>query len=346
MTVLKRRLRGDRLDGVGEAHDQAPASDIAVAAFEYVKVEDTALARLTGTWSAERDAPVDMVLSVEPPTGGRQEFSGTAKSSARARAHLERTLWQVTFTIPVALIHEPAQSVHLEAEGRSLTLPRPELHETASPRDPAGAAEAPREERTLDVGALEGRVRQAEAAIGWTQKQLTRERDSRKAAEEELAIARPELEARRRELERVAALEASFDELTAERDRLAPLEAQVAELIAERDRLAPLEAQVAELTVERDQLAPLEARVTELSAEHAKRVELEVRMEELAAQRDRLLPLEAQVEELGSERDRLASEIGELTAERDRLAPLEPRVEELTAERDRLASLAAAQRRA
>src|SRR5256885_1636646 len=70
-------------------------------------------------------------------------------------------------------------------------------------------------------------IRQGEAAISWTQRQLSRERDARRAAEQEVARARPEADARRRELEHVAALERQVTHLAEERKRRTEGEAQL-----------------------------------------------------------------------------------------------------------------------
>src|SRR4051812_18454820 len=101
MTVLKRRRRAAPAD----APEYMPpaevvGSEFAVAAFEYVEIEATGVARLTGTWSGERGAPVDMQLVLTLPEGERHEFAALAEASAGARAHLERAVWQVAFPVP------------------------------------------------------------------------------------------------------------------------------------------------------------------------------------------------------------------------------------------------------
>jgi len=284
MTVLKRRTRDSRTEAV-EANGGGTA--LAVAAFEYVQVEDTALVRLTGTWSGDRGHPMDMALVASRSSGEQQSFP--AHASAGSRIHLEGALWEVAFSVPTGLAESRLWKFSLRAGSETIELPPPRQH-----RAPAGAVEPdpPSEEGEVDPDA---RVRQAEAAISWIERQLTRERDARRAAEQELAKARPELEARRREREHVAALEL-----------------QAAHLAEERKRRTELEAQLKEV----------EGRLHELSREHNFNEQLKVEVGELANERDRLLPLHDRVDELTAERDKLAAERDKLAAERDRRSEL------------------------
>src|SRR3954452_8286597 len=235
MTVLKRRRKGAQADEAGLVRHSDEellshgGSEFAVAAFEFVEVEATVLARLTGTWSGDRSAPVDMQLVLTLPQGERHEFTALAETSAGARVHLERAVWQATFMVPRWVLARRGVEFALEAAGGSIALPRPERHDLApavvSPAEPE--SEGGDSSSEVDVDALAGRVRQAEAAISWTQRQLARERDARRDAEEEraaaetareiaekeLSDARPEIEARKQELERIASMEARLAEI-------------------------------------------------------------------------------------------------------------------------------------
>src|SRR3954447_2255315 len=134
MTVLKRRRRGGPADAAepGRPEEQPHGgSEFAVAAFEFVEVEATVLARLTGTWSGDRGAPVDMALVLTLPEGERHEFEALAETSAGARAHLERAVWQVTFVVPRWVLARRGVEFSLEADGRSIALPRPARHDLA-----------------------------------------------------------------------------------------------------------------------------------------------------------------------------------------------------------------------
>src|SRR4051812_25496012 len=325
MDVLKRRRRGGAPADAPEymAPPELAGNEFAVAAFEFVEVEATGIARLTGTWSGSRGAPVDMRLVLTLPQGDeRHEFEALAEASGTERAHDERSVWQATFSVPRWVLARRGVEYALEADGTSIALPHPERHDGLQGHDS--------EIEPDDIEALRGRVRQAEAAISWTQRQLARERDARRDAEEEraaaeaeVAIVRPEIEEHKREVARVAGLEARLAELE-------PLEAEVASLAAERDRVeARVEALAQEreaLATERDRLAPLEARVEELAAERDRLAPLEEQVAALAAERERLAPLEARVEDLTAElsaeqawHEQLKAEVGELAVERDRL---------------------------
>src|SRR3954447_8692044 len=153
MTVLKRRRRGAPADApeIGAPMEQPHGgSEFAVAAFEFVEVEATVLARLTGTWSRDRGAPVDMVLVLTLPQGERHEFTALAEASAGARVHLERAVWQVAFMLPRWLLARRGVEFALQAEGRSIALPRPERHDLA----PAVVREAEEDAEEVDVDAL------------------------------------------------------------------------------------------------------------------------------------------------------------------------------------------------
>src|SRR3954447_15035245 len=101
MTVLKRRTR--------DAHTETTERNggggaLAVAAFEYVQVEDTALVRLSGTWSGGRGHPVDMTLVVARPGADEQSSPAMSDGSTGSRIKSERAVWQVAFTVPVGLV--------------------------------------------------------------------------------------------------------------------------------------------------------------------------------------------------------------------------------------------------
>src|SRR3954470_23967619 len=284
MTVLKRRTRDAHTETAGR---NGGGGALAVAAFEYLEVEDTALVRLSGTWSGGRGHPVDMTLVVTRAGGEQQGFPAMADGSTGSRVKSERAVWQVAFTLPVGLVESRASQFALRADGEAIDLQRPRPHAPRPVEEEERAV--PAEDEEIEP---EARVRQAEAAISWTQRQLARERDARRKAEEELAAARPEIEARRRELEHVAALELQVTHLAEERQRRMQLEEQVAdqsarvrELSREHDFYEQLKVQVSELTTERDRLAELEPRVGELAAECD---ELAIARNDLASERDLL----------------------------------------------------------
>src|SRR4051812_9234007 len=344
MTVLKRRTRDAHTETAGR---NGGGGALAVAAFEYLEVEDTALVRLSGTWSGGRGHPVDMTLVVARAGGEGQAFPAMSDGSTGSRVKSERAVWQVAFTVPIGLVESRSSRFALHADGETIDLQPPRPH-TPRRAEPESATLA--EDEGIDP---EARMRQAEAAISWTQRQLARERDARQKAEEELEAARPEIEARRRELEHVAALEKQVTHLAEEHQRRTQLEEQVTELSArarelsrEHDFYEQLKVQVSELTIERDRLAELEPRLEELASQRdelagarnelaAERDLLAARVHELSEQSARLAPLEQRIGELESESAELSGQLHELYGERDRLAGLESQVAELDAERER-----------
>src|SRR3954453_8128169 len=310
MTVLKRRTRDAHTD---TTERNGGGGALAVAAFEYVQVEDTALVRLSGTWSGGRGHPVDMTLVVTRGGGQEQAFPAMSDGSTGSRVKSERAVWQVAFTVPVGLVESRSSRFALHADGETIDLQRPRPH-TPRPAEPESATLA--EDEGIDP---EARMRQAEAAISWTQRQLARERDARQKAEEELEAGRPEIEARRRELEHVAALEKQVTHLAEEHQRRTELEEQVTELSArvrelsrEHDFHEQLKVQVSDLTIERDRLAELEPRVGELAAE---RDELAIARNDLASERDELAAREnetsGQVDPVGA----IARQLAELESD-------------------------------
>src|SRR5436190_654027 len=104
MTVLKRRTR-DAHTEMGERNGGGGA--LAVAAFEYLAVEDNALVRLSGTWSGGRGHPVDMALAVSRAGGDEQSFPAMADGSMGSGVKAERSVWQVAFTVRSAFTPEP-----------------------------------------------------------------------------------------------------------------------------------------------------------------------------------------------------------------------------------------------
>src|SRR5205823_1494809 len=203
-------------------------------------------------------------LLISRPSGEEQAFPALADASTGPRTHLERAVWQVAFSAPVGLVEGHSSRFSLKAGGETIELPRPQPHSGSLGHAEPDAPPAEPEVGEEDAAA---RVRQADAAISWTQRQLARERDARKAAEEELAAARPEIDARRRELEHVAALELQVTHLAEERQRRTELEehvkqisARVRELSREHDFYEQLKVEVAEMAKERDRLLPLEER--------------------------------------------------------------------------------------
>src|SRR4051794_14442337 len=110
MTVLKRRTRDAQTD---RAERNGGGAALAVAAFEYVEVEDTALVRLTGAWSGDRGHPLDMTLVIARRGGEEQSFPAMADASMGPRTNLERAVWQVAFTAPVGLVESNSSRFRL-----------------------------------------------------------------------------------------------------------------------------------------------------------------------------------------------------------------------------------------
>ena len=140
MTVLKRRTRDSRTEAV---EGNGGGAALAVAAFEYVQVEDTALVRLTGTWSGDRGHPVDMTLVISRPSGEEQSFPALADASMGPRTHLERAVWQVAFSAPVGLVEGHTSRFNLKADHETIELPRPQLHSGRLAPPAAGEPDAP-----------------------------------------------------------------------------------------------------------------------------------------------------------------------------------------------------------
>src|SRR3954447_11729816 len=169
MTVLKRRTRDAHTETAGR---NGGGGALAVAAFEYLEVEDTALVRLSGTWSGARGHPVDMTLVVARAGGEGQAFPAMSDGSTGSRVKSERAVWQVAFTLPVGVVESQSSRFPPHAAGEGIGLPRPRPH---TPRPSEEERAVPAEGEDIEP---EARVRQAEAAISWTQRQLARERDA------------------------------------------------------------------------------------------------------------------------------------------------------------------------
>src|SRR3954468_23548986 len=113
MAVLKRRTR-DAQTETAERNGRRGA--LAVAAFEYLEVEDTALVRLSGTWSGGRGHPVDMTLVVTRAGGEEQAFPAMSDGSTGSRVKSERAVWQAAITVPIGLVGSRASRVALQAD--------------------------------------------------------------------------------------------------------------------------------------------------------------------------------------------------------------------------------------
>ena len=350
MTLLKRRPPPDTTDRTHDRRDPA----VAVSACEYVDVDETALVRITGTSRARRGHPGEIALVVSRAGAAEQTFPAMADGPAGAGAAAARSIWQASFVVPIAFVESASSRFELQVDADRIELQQPRRY--VPERGESAAVE-----EDVDPDA---RIRQAEAAISWTQRQLTRERDARRKAEEELAAATPAIEARRRELEHVAALERQVTHLAETRQRNSALETQVNELSArvhelarEQDFYEELKERVSELATERDRLLAFEPRVAELTAERtslaterdevaaerdllsARVRELATRVAELDAERERIGALEAQAAELEEERARriaLEEQVSEIEEERNRLRSLEDEVQSLRAEREEL----------
>src|SRR3954470_21247331 len=125
MTVLKRRTRDAHTD---RAERNGGGGALAVAAFEYLAVEDTALVRLSGPWSGGRGHPVDMTLVVTRAGGDEQAFPAMADGSTGSRVKSERAVWQVAFTLPVGLVESTTSRFALHADSETIELQRPRPH--------------------------------------------------------------------------------------------------------------------------------------------------------------------------------------------------------------------------
>src|SRR4051812_50018470 len=90
MTVLRRRTRDLHTD---TAERNGGGGALAVAAFEYLQVEDTALVRLSGTWSGGRGHPVDMTLRVTRAGGPEETVPALSPGSAGSRGKSARARW-------------------------------------------------------------------------------------------------------------------------------------------------------------------------------------------------------------------------------------------------------------
>src|SRR3954470_23537473 len=163
MTVLKRRTRDAHTD---RAERNGGGGALAVAAFEYLAVEDTALVRLSGPWSGGRGHPVDMTLVVTRAGGEEQAFPAMADGSTGSRVTSERAVWQVAFTLPVGLVESRSSRFALRADEETIELQRPRPHTRRLAEEPQAAIAGDEEE--IDP---EARIRQADAAISWTQRQ-------------------------------------------------------------------------------------------------------------------------------------------------------------------------------
>src|SRR5437764_709944 len=104
MTVLRRLTR----DAHSETGERSHGGSLAVAAFEYLAVEDTALVCLSGTWSGGRGHPVDMTLGVSRAGSEEQWFPAMADGSTSSGVKAERSVWQVAFSVPVGLVESRA----------------------------------------------------------------------------------------------------------------------------------------------------------------------------------------------------------------------------------------------
>src|SRR4051794_15745288 len=143
MTVLKRRTRDAHTD---RAERNGGGGALAVAAFEYLAVEDTALVRLSGTWSAGRGHPVDMTLGVSRAGSEEQSFPAMADGSTSSGVKAERSVWQVAFNVPVGLAESRASHFTLHADGERIELGRPQPHTPRAAEKPASAGAAGDEE--------------------------------------------------------------------------------------------------------------------------------------------------------------------------------------------------------
>src|SRR5439155_20239285 len=131
MSVRRRRTRDGRRDSVGRS---GGGTALAVVAFECVEGGDTALARLTGTWSGDRAHPADVTLVVSRPSGEERSFA--AHVSVGLRTHLEGARWEVAFSLPVELAESRMSKFSLKTDAETIALPRPRPH-----RAPATAVE-------------------------------------------------------------------------------------------------------------------------------------------------------------------------------------------------------------
>src|SRR3954452_9971032 len=154
MTVLKRRTRDAQTD---TAESNGGGGALAVAAFEYLEVEGTALVRLSGTWSGGRGHPGDMTLLVTRAGGEEKAFPAMADGSTGSSVRSERAVWQGAFTVPVGLVESKSSRFALRADHETIELQRPLPHTPRPDEVPEGVAD---EDEDVDP---EARIRQAEA---------------------------------------------------------------------------------------------------------------------------------------------------------------------------------------
>jgi hypothetical protein len=240
---LRRRRSARRAKRAG-----AGAPGVEVETFEYVRVGHTALTRAAGVWAPDAARLGDFTLEVAVDGDVSEEVRALVEGESETQS------WRAAFPATLAAVEHPEAEFTLLAGGHRIPLNPPLLRELAG-----GNAQQ---------DSLEGRVREAEAGLGWLQDQLGRERERRRAAEDQLAAARAERDAREGHGERIAELEAHVADMEtrlAERDdRVRELERELDDLAAERDRLQEEKAPEPLTGEERDRMAELQVEVKRL----------------------------------------------------------------------------------
>ena len=266
-----RRSRSPRAKGPGAAR-RGPG--VEVQTFEYVRVGRTALTRAAGVWAPGAPRLADFTLEVSVLGDTSEAVRALVEPAAPGRnGEPERETWRAAFPTRLEVVEHPAAEFTLLAGDGRIALDPPLLREL-----PAPEADERQE-------ALESRVREAEAGLGWIQGQLARERERRRELEEEIEAVRAERDSMRPDRERAEGLArqvAELEERLVERDEVvADRERQVAELIGEREQLKEDAAEGPLAAAERARLRELEEKAKQLGRS------LEESQQALAAAEDR-----------------------------------------------------------
>jgi len=202
---------------------------VKVETFEYVRVGDTALTRAGGVLPPGGSRPSDFTLEVSVLGEGSEALRALVEGAPGRDES-----WRAAFATRLELVEHPAAEFALLTDDGRIALDPPllrELHSKAAPGD--------------ELGELESRVREAEAGLDWIQEQLSRERERRRALEEEVETLLAERDATAPE--RVAELERQIEELRVLEDEVTRL---AAELEGSRKVAAEWEARHAEVRYE------------------------------------------------------------------------------------------------
>jgi hypothetical protein len=111
------------------ARDEARArrAPIRVDSFDYLRVGETAMARIHGAWEHHGQPPGQLVLVVSTPDGRIDHFAAAADGTSG-----EGGLLRASFPIDVDLTEHHAASFSLEAGEESVPLPSPSLEQSTN----------------------------------------------------------------------------------------------------------------------------------------------------------------------------------------------------------------------